>query len=117
MLVCDRVSYSPLLCAGVVLLSMSHSPGEGFRLERHYDWAAVSPSVAVIDAIARVGKTTASRMADRLEPTLGQTIESDALDALLTINTSLALSFNYADYYIDSTSDTAAVSRQNPTPG
>lgn len=91
---------------------MRHMQADEGQLERQYDWSTISPSVAVLDAIARFEGTNTARMADRLKPTLGQTIDSDAVDALLTSSASVSLSFTFADYAIQIAGDTVAIGRR-----
>lgn len=82
---------------------------------RQYDWSAVSPSVAVLDAIAAYEETTLLQMADELSPPLGREINTDAFDRLVSSNQRLSISFTYSDYHVHLHGDTIHVTRSEAT--
>lgn len=95
-------------------MTMPHSAVES--IEQEYDWGEVSPSVALIDAIAHYEDTSAPKMAEQLDPPLRRTINLDALNNLITPQKELAISFTYADYHIQIHGNTLKIaSPPNPT--
>lgn len=80
---------------------------------REYDWASVSPSFGVIDAIARYEGIETRRMADQL-PTLQNTVDTDALNTFVTKSANSELSFAYADYLVHILDETIAISHVSP---
>lgn len=95
---------------GVVRVIMAPSPGAQESTVREYDWAIDSPCVGVIDAIARYEGIETPRMAELL-PTLHDSLDTDALDTLISTSPSLVVSFWYADYHVQLTDETVTISQ------
>lgn len=93
---------------------MTRSAEAQNRVVRAYDWGVMSPSVAVIDAIARFEGETTSRMAEQLTPSLADVLDTDALNALLTRNAGLSLEFDFGDYHVQIDGDAIAIT-DHPT--
>lgn len=87
-------------------------PSRGGRdaVVRRYDWTADAPSVAVIDAIARYEGVGTQRMAEQLNPALRDTLDTDALDTLISSCPSLVVSFRCADYVVHLANERVVIS-------
>lgn len=85
-------------------------PGERGTVVRWYDRTEDSPCVAVIDSIARYEAVATPGMAERPTP-LEQTLDTDALDALISDTPASSFSFDYAEYFIHISGGTVAISQ------
>lgn len=86
------------------------------EVRRRYDWSTVPPSVAVTESIAVFECGEPRDVADVLQPPLGERVETEALNALVTDAASVAVEFTAGDYLVRIDGDTVTV-RSNPGRG
>lgn len=78
---------------------MTDSGRNRTEVTRTYDWANVSPSVAIIETIAAFEGETLNRAVEDHEP-LEWFVDVDALEAIVGVAPDLALSFAFSGYQI-----------------
>lgn len=73
-----------------------------------YDWKNISPSVAIVETVSEASDRDPTEL-----PTLHDTVDTDALDALCTGSTSdadsITVSFVYANYDVTVLGDGAVI--------
>lgn len=69
-------------------------------VSREYDWADTEPSVAVVQTITDYESTPQGRPRDPPDELLGEHIDADALDDLVTGSTPVTVSFTFANYHV-----------------
>ncbi|MBZ6496189.1 HalOD1 output domain-containing protein [Natrinema longum] len=74
-------------------------------VHHHYDWATTEPSMAIIGAIASLEEVTPADLSTTLDNTLYDYVDPEALDALVTADSRLVISFSIADYGVRITED------------
>lgn len=78
-----------------------HAPtGHEEWVEREYDWATVTPTVAILKTIASYEQTTPTEIAENLDTHIITELDTDALDNLLTSKPATTISFPFADYHV-----------------
>lgn len=63
------------------------------------DWSATSPSIAIIEELAILEDCDPKTLADRFDP-LYEYIDPDALDMLVTADSSVTVTFDLEEYRI-----------------
>lgn len=91
---------------------MAGSGGSSTQVTRTYDWAEVSPSVAIIETIAAYEGETLDWAVESRDPPLNDCLDADALDALFSNDSGFELSFSFSEYYIQISGNAVAI-----TPG
>jgi len=79
-------------------------------IEAQYDWSETTPSFAVINAVAVLENVEPVALSTTLEATLFESVDPEALDALVTDGGPLAVSFSFEDYHVRIDGNTLIVS-------
>lgn len=78
---------------------MTDSGEDHTEVRRTYDWADVSPSVAIIETIAAYEGETLARAVEEHQP-LEWAVDVDALESMVGDAPDLAVSFSFSGYLI-----------------
>ncbi|MFP8954889.1 HalOD1 output domain-containing protein [Natrialbaceae archaeon A-arb3/5] len=69
-------------------------------VQQQLDWSETTPSMAVIDAIASAENTEPTDVSEELDTTLFNHVDPEALDALVTGNKRISISFTIDEYEV-----------------
>ncbi|WP_265110467.1 HalOD1 output domain-containing protein [Halosolutus halophilus] len=69
-------------------------------VQSRYDWSKIAPSIAVIDTIASIADTESTTLSAKLDGTLYDYVDPEALDTLVTDREAIAISFTIDEYKV-----------------
>ncbi|PCR90232.1 HalOD1 output domain-containing protein [Natrinema ejinorense] len=79
---------------------MGDSCSDSESIDARYDWSQTAASMAVINAIAAIENTDPENRREELAITLHDHVNPEALDTVVTNDTSVSISFPIRDYEI-----------------
>lgn len=79
---------------------MNDWDGDSGFVQSNCDWSNRSPSIAVVDAIAALENVESTGLSDVLDATLFEYVDPEALDALVTGDGLVSISFPVDDYTV-----------------
>ncbi|MFC4438728.1 MULTISPECIES: HalOD1 output domain-containing protein [Natrialbaceae] len=79
---------------------MSNSESEALPIRSRYDWSTISPSLAVIDALATAEETDPEELAMVSDTTLYTHVDPEALDTVVADGDRVTVSFTIGDYRV-----------------
>lgn len=79
---------------------MGDSPAKTSVVQQQIDWSATTPSMAVIDAIASAENTDLTTVSAELDTILFDHVDPEALDALVTGDKPISISFTIDEYEV-----------------
>ena len=91
---------------------MGNSPTRTGVGQQQLDWSETTPSMAVIDAIASVENTEPTDVVEELDTTLFDHVDPEALDALITGDNPVSISFTIDEYEVRFDGDTLEVTSE-----
>lgn len=84
-------------------------------VQREFDWATITPGVAVVESIAMLEFGEVKKTSDALAMPLNEYLDIDALNRLVNSNSQMSLSFVVDDYQVEIEGDTVGVTSTNLT--
>jgi hypothetical protein len=84
-------------------------------VHREYDWATVTPGVAILESIAMLEHGEVTKSTDVLAKPLADYLEVDSLNTLVKSNSEISISFVVDDYQVEIEGDTVGVTSTNLT--
>lgn len=85
-------------------------------VQRSHDWTETSPSVAVLEAIAAVEGVSPTDLHTDHNITLYDSVDLEALDALLTHDSEVTVSFTVDDYRVHISGELLTISSTSIPP-
>lgn len=79
-------------------------------VQTEYDWSTTTPSHAVIQAISAIENVEPISLSDKVDATLYDSVDLDALDRLATTDTDVRISFRFETYLVEIDGNTVSVS-------
>ncbi|MXR21717.1 hypothetical protein [Halobacterium bonnevillei] len=84
-------------------------------VQREFDWATVTPGVAILESIAMLEYGEVTKTTDVLAKPLTDYLEVDSLNMLVESNSEVSISFVVDDYQVEIEGDTVGVTSTNLT--
>ena len=73
---------------------------ESGTIRAEYDWAEITPSIAIINAVAAVENVEAAKLSSELAMVLYDYVDPEALDTIVTTGSEITISFSYGAYRV-----------------
>lgn len=84
-------------------------------VQQSYDWSETPPSIAVLEAIAALENTHATKLHTDVGITLYDAVDIEALDELLTHGGDISVSFTVEEYQIHLEGDLLTITSSGDT--
>lgn len=79
---------------------MTNTDAYSESIQSHFDWSNIAPSMAIINALASLEGVLPRNLPTTVDGSLYDRVDPEALDALVTGERPIAISFAIADYQV-----------------